>query len=47
MALTSSQRKRGANSAEEQSRRVPMLRTLPAWASLQKHYKSLFFKSAR
>jgi glucose-6-phosphate isomerase len=41
MATTSSQRKRAPDSAERQSRRVTMLRALPAWAALEKHFEKM------
>src|SRR5262245_53693327 len=41
MGLTSGQRKRAPESAERRSGRVQMLRSLPAWEALQKHYESM------
>jgi glucose-6-phosphate isomerase len=41
MALTSRERKRAPGSAERQPGKGPVLRALPAWASLQKHYETM------
>jgi glucose-6-phosphate isomerase len=41
MAVTSGERRRVPESAEVQSRKAPMLRTLPAWTSLQSHYEKV------
>ena len=41
MAVTSGERKRVPEFAEVQPRKVPMLRSLPAWTSLQSHYEKV------
>jgi glucose-6-phosphate isomerase len=41
MAVTSRQRKRAPATAAGQSIGAPTLRTLPAWAALQRHYESV------
>jgi glucose-6-phosphate isomerase len=41
MAVTSREGKRVPESAEVRSRKVPMLRTLPAWTSLQSHHEKM------
>jgi glucose-6-phosphate isomerase len=41
MAVTSGERKRVPESAEVKPRKVPMLRTLAAWTSLQGHYEKM------
>jgi glucose-6-phosphate isomerase len=41
MAMTSGERRRVPESAKVQSGKAPMLRTLPAWTSLQSHYEKM------
>src|SRR5262245_44427697 len=41
MAPTSGERKRRLESAEVRSGRIPMLRLLPPWMSLQSHYEKV------